>query len=114
MLKFLTKLFRKSDPKLTIPAPPPGSSHSAFGDGPPSGVATVETAQLSLAAILTKFPDDLKTSIAQLPHPEVKVALPVPTILKQLPGGSVKISLASLHRQAPAGVFKPTRVGLMR
>ena len=42
-----------------------------------------------------------------MPEPTATVALPVPTILKQLPSCSVKMSLASLYRQAPAGVFKP-------
>ena len=38
------------------------------------------------------------------------MALPIPTILKQLPNGSVKMSLASLHRQAH-GLIKPLVAG---
>src|SRR5262249_13162143 len=48
---------------------------------------------------------DLKRNVASLPDPSVTVALPLSTIHKQLPSGSVKMSLASLYRQAPVGVF---------
>ncbi len=107
MLKFLSKLFRKtpSTPVPSVVVPPQRSSFSR----PAAEVAAVETAQLSLAVILAKLPEDLKDTVAKMPAPEVTVTLPVPTILKQLPTGSVKISLASLHRQAPAGVFKPVK-----
>ena len=103
MLKFISNLFRKSNQVQT--APVIRSGH--FNGEAPQIVPTVETAQLSLAAILAKFPADLKGCIQQMPEPTATVALPVPTILKQLPSCSVKMSLASLYRQAPAGVFKP-------
>ena len=104
MLKFISNLFRKSGQVQT--AKPLRSSAHFNGEAPPI-VPTVETAQLSLAAILAKFPADLKGCIQNMPEPTATVALPVPTILKQLPSCSVKMSLASLYRQAPAGVFKP-------
>lgn len=104
MFTFISNLFRKSGREQT-PATIRSGSHFS-GEAPPI-VPTVETAQLSLAAILAKFPADLKACVLQMPEPAVTVALPVPTILKQLPSCSVKMSLASLYRQAPAGVFKP-------
>ncbi|MGV3532836.1 MAG: roadblock/LC7 domain-containing protein [Chthoniobacteraceae bacterium] len=69
------------------------------------GMAQVEVAHLSLAAILSKLPQELSVMVAQMPDEAVTVALPVNTIHKQLPTGSVKMSLASLYRQAPAGTF---------
>ena len=104
MLKFISNLFRKTNQVQTAPAV---RSSAHFNGEAPLIVPTVETAQLSLAAILAKFPADLKGCIQQMPEPTATVALPVPTILKQLPSCSVKMSLASLYRQAPAGVFKP-------
>ena len=104
MFTFISNLFRKSEREQTPAAIRSGSHFS--GEAPPI-VPTVETAQLSLAAILAKFPADLKSCVLQMPEPTVTVALPVPTILKQLPSCSVKMSLASLYRQAPTGVFKP-------
>ena len=70
----------------------------------------VEIASLSLRAIIERFPADLKKGVVTIPDAEVMVALPVPTIVKQLPSGSVKMSLASVYRQAPAGTFSETRV----
>ncbi len=84
----------------------PSSKISRVGDAAPG----VEVASLSLRAILDKFPPDLKTSINSLPDPAVKVVLPVNAIMKQLPSGSVKMSLGSLHRQAPTGTFRKTNV----
>ena len=104
MLKFISNLFRKTD-VAPIPLAVHGNSHFT-GEAPPI-VPTVEIAHLSLAAILSKFPADLRGCVQQLPDAAVTVTLPVPTILKQLPSCSVKMSLASLYRQAPAGIFKP-------
>ena len=104
MLKFISNLFRKTD-AAPIPLAVHGSSHFS-GEAPPI-VPTVEVAHLSLAAILSKFPADLRGCVQQLPDAAVTVTLPLPTILKQLPTCSVKMSLASLYRQAPAGIFKP-------
>ena len=103
MLKFISNLFRKSE-KAPILFAARGGSHF-MGEVPPI-VPTVEIAHLSLAAILAKFPADLRGCIEQMPDAAVTVTLPVPTILKQLPSCSVKMSLASLYRQAPSGVFK--------
>ena len=59
---------------------------------------------------MDKFPPDLKATINTLPEPAVKVVLPVNAIMKQLPTGAVKMSLGSLHRQAPGGTFRKTNV----
>ncbi len=98
MIKFLKNLFQK-------PPAPVKSVTRVLHDGPSVPVVKVETASLSLAAIIARFPADLKSTIAAAPDPNVMVALPLSTILKQLPGGSVKMSLASIYRQAPAGTF---------
>src|SRR4051812_41675351 len=63
----------------------------------------VAVANLSLAAILNKFPEDLRGNVVSIPEATVTVALPLATIHKQLAQGAVKMSLASLYRQAPAG-----------
>ena len=80
---------------------------NASGDAP--AVAPVETTALTLRAILERFPEGLLPTIAKMPDPDVRVVLPVSSILKQLPEGSVKMSLTSIHRQAPAGTFHPVR-----
>jgi hypothetical protein len=102
MFKQLTSWFRKRDEEPLKLAERPAAEA-------PLPAIKVETAPLSLAAILARFPADLKTSILRMPDPEVTVALPVTTIVKQLPTGAVKMSLASLHRQAPPGTFAPLR-----
>ena len=71
---------------------------------------SVEVASLSLRAILEKMPPELRAIVNQMPDPGVKIVLPVNTILKQLPAGAVKMSLASLLRQAPQGTFRKTAV----
>jgi predicted regulator of Ras-like GTPase activity (Roadblock/LC7/MglB family) len=70
----------------------------------------VAVAQLSLAAIIGKLPADLRKNVAKVPADSVTVALPMATIHKQLPGGAVKMSLASLYRQAPPGTFTQVKV----
>ena len=104
MLKFISNLFRKNE-VAPVPLAVHGNSHFT-GEAPPI-VPTVEIAHLSLAAILAKLPADLRGCVQTLPDAAVTVTLPLPTILKQLPTCSVKMSLASLYRQAPAGIFKP-------
>src|SRR5687767_13039041 len=102
MLTFLKRIFlkkRRLDPAGRI-AP------RVVSDSVPA-VARVETASLQLAAILARFPDELKPLILKAPPAEAMVALPVPTIVKYLPTGSVKMSLSSVVRQAPAGTFAP-------
>ena len=108
MLKFLKRIFRKEETAATpsvaaAPVAAPRVAEKAVGGG-------VEVASLSLRAILEKLPPELHAIINQMPAPEVKIMLPVNTILKQLPGGAVKMSLASLLRQAPAGTFRKTEV----
>ena len=110
MLKQIKNWFRK--PQAT-PARVPVAAPRTFVE-PPVAVAKVETAPLSLAAILSRLPDDLKSTIQKMPEPEVLVALPLTTIVKQLPSGSVKMSFASLHRQSPAGTFNARPVEAKR
>jgi len=93
MLSIFKKLFGKPEPKAVAPAP-------IAPHAPSSSMPTIEVAHLSLAAIVARFPDELKPLLLRQPDPASTVALPLPTILKQLPTGSVKMSLASLHRQA--------------
>ena len=76
----------------------------------PEAAPGVEVASLSLRAILERLPADLKAGINQMPETDVKVILPVNAIMKQLPTGSVKMSLGSLYRQAPNGTFRKTNV----
>lgn len=108
MLQFLKRIFRKDE---TAAAPSataaPATVHRAVEK--PIG-AGVEVASLSLRAILEKLPQELLGIVEQMPGPEVKIMLPVNTILKQLPSGAVKMSLASLLRQAPQGTFRKTEV----
>ncbi len=100
MLSFLKKLFGKPEPKPAVAAEVPTRQQ------PTGSVPSVEVVHLSLAAIVARFPEELKPSLLRVPDPTATVALPLPTILKQLPLATVKMSLASLHRQAP-GVFQP-------
>jgi predicted regulator of Ras-like GTPase activity (Roadblock/LC7/MglB family) len=111
MFKFLKRIFGRDGANVPVAA---GRIASASVPVPrvvekPVG-AGVEVASLSLRAILEKLPPDLRAIVNQLPEPEVKIVLPVNTIMKQLPTGSVKMSLASLLRQAPQGTFRKTAV----
>ena len=112
MFKFLKRIFNRDGAATataaphvvaTATAPVPRAVEKPAGGG-------VEVASLSLRAILEKMPPDLRAIINQLPEPGVKIMLPVNTILKQLPSGAVRMSLASLLRQAPQGTFKKTAV----
>ncbi|MEO6740366.1 MAG: roadblock/LC7 domain-containing protein [Chthoniobacteraceae bacterium] len=108
MLQFLKRIFRKekapATPSVaTAPVAAPRAVEKPVGGG-------VEVASLSLRAILEKLPPELHAIINQMPAPEVKIMLPVNTILKQLPGGAVRMSFASLLRQAPTGTFRKTEV----
>lgn len=102
MLTFLKRIFRQKrrlDPAGRIaPRVVPESAPA---------MARVETASLQLTAILARFPEELKALILKQPSPDAMVKLPVPTIVKFLPSGSVKMSLASVVRQSPAGTFSP-------
>jgi len=112
MFKFFKRIFSRNGSETAAAAPDtvsaatspaPRVAEKAVGGG-------VEVASLSLRAILEKLPPELRAIINQLPDPSVKIMLPVNTILKQLPTGAVKMSLASLLRQAPQGTFKKTAV----
>jgi predicted regulator of Ras-like GTPase activity (Roadblock/LC7/MglB family) len=122
MFRFLRNLLSKkssspiavSVPRATAvpvramaPAAIAGQPRVAEG-GPPAGtpgMQRVETAQLQLLAIMSKFPDDLRKLVVKMPPENAMVVLPIPAILRFLPTGSVKMSLASVMRQAPAGTF---------
>jgi predicted regulator of Ras-like GTPase activity (Roadblock/LC7/MglB family) len=123
MFRFLRNLLsKKSSSPIAVPVPrvtavpvrataavpvasvSPGGAQSRTGDGAP-GVQRVETAQLQLLAILAKFPDDLRKLVIKMPPESAMVVMPIPAILRFLPTGSVKMSLASVMRQAPAGTF---------
>jgi predicted regulator of Ras-like GTPase activity (Roadblock/LC7/MglB family) len=105
MLSIFKKIFGKSEPKaVVVRSPVAPVSH------PSAAMPTIEVAHLSLAAIVARFPEDLKPLLLREPDAAATVALPLPTILKQLPTGSVRMSLASLHRQAH-GLIKPLPPG---
>ncbi len=105
MLNLFKKLFNKSEgPPTTKTVQTPEPIEPALP------IPGVETAALSLAAIIDRFPEALKQNVACIPGGETTVVLPLSTIVKQLPGGSVKMSLASIYRQAPEGTFKSTRL----
>jgi predicted regulator of Ras-like GTPase activity (Roadblock/LC7/MglB family) len=104
MLSIFKKIFGKSEPKAVVPV------RAAVPAPPSTPMPTIEVAHLSLAAIVARFPDELRSLLTSEPDAAATVALPIPTILKQLPSGSVKMSLASLHRQAH-GVILPLPPG---
>ena len=105
MLSIFKKLFAKSPPKAVYAAP-----RRAQPSEPTVPIPLVEVAHLSLSVIVNSLSEEMKVLIRQAPAETATVALPVPTIMKQLPTGCVKISLASLHRQAH-GVFVPLVAG---
>jgi predicted regulator of Ras-like GTPase activity (Roadblock/LC7/MglB family) len=121
MFRFLRNLLsKKSSSPIAVPVPratavpvramapaavaaQPRVVDGATGGAP--GMQRVETAQLQLLAIMSKFPDDLRKLVVKMPPENAMVVLPIPAILRFLPTGSVKMSLASVMRQAPAGTF---------
>ena len=107
MLTIFKKFFAKSEPKA-VPRLAPGR---ALQPAEPAPMPSVAVAHLSLAAIIARFPEELRATVLQAPNAAATVALPLPLIHKQLATGSVRMSLASLHRQAPAGVFAPIAAG---
>ena len=108
MLTLLKKLFRKSEPKTVAPVAKPRAVQSVE---PAQPMPTVEVAHLSLAAIVSRFPAELQANVLHAPDAAATIALPVMLIHKQLATGTVRMSYASLHRQAPQGVFAPITVG---
>ncbi len=112
ILKFLKRIFGKDENKAVQPVAATSAIQSGVRPAEkdkPLG-SDIEVASLSLRAILDKLPADLKTIIERLPEPEVKIMLPLNSIVKQLPTGAVRMSLASLLRQAPAGTFRKSDV----
>ncbi|MEO6784485.1 MAG: roadblock/LC7 domain-containing protein [Chthoniobacteraceae bacterium] len=114
MFKFLKRIFgRERDaatPAAADAAAPARVPVQRVVEKPVGGGGGVEVAKLSIRAILEKLPPELRAIVNQMPDPEVKIVLPVNTILKQLPTGAVRMSLASLLRQAPQGTFRKTAV----
>jgi len=111
MFKFLKKIFSNQGTasavsETTATATPvanlPRQAERAGGG--------VEVAALSLRALLEKLPPDLKALVNQLPDPEATIVLPINAIMKQIAGGSVKMSFASLLRQAPPGTFRKAQI----
>ena len=111
MFNFLKRILGNSGATTTAPETNARSTQIVTAPRPAEKAAGgMEVASLSLRAILEKFPPDLKAIVNQLPDAGVKVVLPVSTIMKQLAGGAVKMSLASLLRQSPPGVFRKTEI----
>ena len=106
MLSIFKKFFGQSESRSNA-ATPPAPVRRAQPSEPTGAVPAVALAHLSLAAIVSRFPDELKATVLQQPDPAATIALPMQLIHKQLASGVVKMSLASLHRQAPPGVFGP-------
>lgn len=123
MLQTLKKLFSRSASKLVagaqapvlakVPravADPNWVAPGTLGNGENSG-PRVEMVHLSLVAILSRLPEDLRTTLLTMPEPDTVIALPLASVQKQLASGSVKMTLASLQRQSPAGTFAPSARG---
>jgi predicted regulator of Ras-like GTPase activity (Roadblock/LC7/MglB family) len=113
MLTLFKKLFGKSGAKNPAPLAPSASAPSPQQMQFESAIqmAKVEVAKLSLKAIVAKFPEEIRALLNSAPDDKTTVALPIQTIVKQLHAGVVRMSLASLHRQAPQGLFKPLPAG---
>lgn len=109
MLTLFRKFFGPSETKPAAPVAPP--VRRAQPSEPAGAVPAVALAHLSLSAIVSRFPDELKATVLQQPDPAATIALPLQLIHKQLASGVVRMSLASLHRQAPPGVFGPLAHG---
>jgi predicted regulator of Ras-like GTPase activity (Roadblock/LC7/MglB family) len=124
MFRFLRNLISKKSSApiaVTVPVPAPmprgvaavpvravapaAQPRAVDGGAGGPGVQRVETAQLQLAAIMSKFPDELRKLVVKMPPENAMVVMPIPAILRFLPTGSVKMSLASVVRQAPPGTF---------
>jgi predicted regulator of Ras-like GTPase activity (Roadblock/LC7/MglB family) len=103
MLTLFKKIFGKSEPKAVAPV-------AVIPAAPSTPMPTIEVAHLSLAAITSRFPEEIMPLLVKQPDENVTVALPLPTILKQLPTGCVKMSLGTLQRQAH-GLIKPLPPG---
>jgi predicted regulator of Ras-like GTPase activity (Roadblock/LC7/MglB family) len=105
MLTIFKKIFGKAPPKAAVPTP-----QQQVPAPPSTPMPQIEVAHLSLGAITGRFTDELKPLLANEPGEAATVALPMPTILKQLPVGVVKMSLATLQRQSQ-GLIRPLPPG---
>src|SRR3954449_6966584 len=118
MLTFLKTLSRKLTTRPVAPevnptpvvhaAPVPSTPNPQPVSRPKSEtgiIPQVAVARLSLLPLLQKLPEDLIGKVIKYPDADVTIALPLSTIQKQLATGKIKMSLASLYRQSPAGTF---------
>ena len=112
ILKFLKRIFGRDENKTAQPAVAATVLQSGVRAAEKEKLVSsdIDVASLSLRAILDKLPADLQSIIERLPEPGVKIMLPMNAILKQLPTGTVRMSLASLLRQAPTGTFRKSDV----
>jgi len=108
MLSIFKKLFGKPAPKAVARI---ATARAPQLSEPAAPMPSVEVAHLSLAVIVGRFSDELRATVLRAPDAAATIALPLPLIYKQLASGAVKMSLASLHRQAPQGVFGPIAAG---
>lgn len=124
MFSIFRKIFKPTETKpaaVPKPATPPPAAPAPVRRAPSADPAaagaaapSVEVAHLSLAAIVSRFPEELKALVLAPPSNAATISFPLQLIQKQLAAGSVKMSLASLHRQAPPGVFGPLAPGEKR
>ena len=89
------------------------SAATGRSEGGASGLSA-DVVHLSLGAIVGRFSEDLAGLVLRKPDATMTIALPLFLVAKQLSTGAVKISLASLHRLAPQGIFGPLPVGEKR
>lgn len=78
-----------------------------FGAGVSHSKGRLERVLLALKSITDKFPAELQPMLAQVPSPNVMVALSAETILEQLPTGRVEVTIGDLRQAAPVGIFLP-------
>jgi predicted regulator of Ras-like GTPase activity (Roadblock/LC7/MglB family) len=111
MLNFFKRILGRNESATAVLEPNEKAAPAAAVARPaPKAAGGVEVASLSLRVILEKLPADLKAIVNQFPDADAKIVLPVSTIMKQLAGGAVKMSLASLIRQAPPGTFRKVEI----
>ena len=101
MFNFLHKLFRKPAPKVAVPRVVARAMAPAQPDANQPR-PQVEVAHLSLAAILSKFPEDLKQNVANFPDASVTVAPPYRHDSQAI-GGRLSENVSSQPLPAGAG-----------
>lgn len=128
MLGFLKNLFKKGDsgtspvskqptqPETTparsavvsqpVPSHPrPVASTSSVGQ-PAAGTASIgEPLSIPLRSITSKLSGGQAAYVRKQPAADVMIAVPLATIMTQLPRGAVRLSLGELRQLAPGGIF---------